>query len=170
MQANLYVRALATYAELPIAKTVEYHGDQIVHAFVYGKYQRHSIGAWGVRYPLCRWMDVEGVRRLYFWDNKEGCTYAIDLGAIRMLGTPGQLDMFGGTLNVPCGEWQRIGGKLNLPWVPDEHRLVLPPCQQPWPMPHRVTAAEHPTTQRSKARELRAKREATARMQPRLFE
>ena len=138
MNANLVVRSARGDADLPIAKVVEYKGHPVVHAFVYGKYQRHSIHAWGIRYPLLKWMDRHGVRQLYFWDNREKVTYAIELETVRLLGTPGEQDQYGGTLNVPKNDWERIEHKLTLMWVPDEHRIVLPQCTEPWSLPQRV--------------------------------
>ena len=137
MRANLIVRSLDGKVEQPIAKTVDYRGRQVVHAYVYGKYMKHTTHAWGVRFPLAKWMDEEGVRDLYFWDNKRRVTYHIDLDVVRMRGAEGKPDQFGGTLNVPHQAWEVIDHKLKVEWVPDEHVLVLPQCDEPWPLPER---------------------------------
>ena len=126
MKANLVVRSVDNKTELPIAKVVPYRGSDIVHAYIYSHYQRYSIQAWGVRYPLAAWMAEKGIRTLYLWDNGNAKTYVIDLATVRRLGTEGQRDQYGGTLNVPQEAWRIIPAKLQLPWVPDDDKVILP--------------------------------------------
>jgi hypothetical protein len=135
---NLVVRSVDGTTDQPIAKAVEWSGRTIVHAYVYGKYQKHSIHAWGLRYPLLRWMVDHDVRDVFMYDAKAKRTFRIDIDKIRELGTVGELDQFGGTLNVPVGEWDVIEHKLPLPWTPDQHQTILPQCAEPWPLPERA--------------------------------
>lgn len=130
------IRSVDGNHDLPLGKVVRYHGEWIVHSFVYGKYRRISQAAWGVRAPLARFMAEEDVTGLYFLDNGRGVTWRISLDRIRRFGVLGKPDQFGGTLNLPEEQWSKVAdGKLSLVWVPDEDRLVLEACSEPWPMP-----------------------------------
>lgn len=132
--ANLVVRSFRGGEELEVGKIVLYDERWIVHCWVYGKYQRHSQGAWGVRAPVLRFMVNNGIESIYFWDNKAQVTWLTALEEIRLYGTPGKPDQFGGTLNVPKDHWSQLG-KLNVVWVPKEDRLILQALAEPWPMP-----------------------------------
>jgi hypothetical protein len=147
-KANLVLRSFNQAEELEVGKTVFYEGKWIIHCWVYGKYQRHSQGAWGVRAPVIRFMIENGIEGLYFWDNQSQITYSTTLSHLRLYSTPGRPDQFGGTMNLPKEHWLQLE-RLSVGWVPKEDRVILQAAAEPWNMPKSVSSTStdtHPKT------------------------
>lgn len=113
-------------SEKKAGKVAPYNGRLVYHVWFQQWWKRRDIDAYGISEPIFTYCQELGVRDYYLYDKEASCTYGTDDERLLLLGTTTNGGKQGKQINLPTRYWDRIEGRLPLPFIPPEVAVRVP--------------------------------------------